>query len=648
MTDTDSLFKKQSASTPRKRRLDDLSDLVKKYKGSDENEQRIGSSTVTNATETQEFDELVSDEEGGRFFGGGLSKEQEEILEYVDQFDKQAEEEEVQNRSWLKKQLTKLERVAAKNAQLRAKFAETPQKFIESEEELDRSIKGLSALTDRTELYADFVELGGFKIISNLLIHENSDIVADLAQVLQELTDDDVDTSESQLAVFVHGAIKEDVLQSLILNLSSLEIGENDLDNTEDYERDFKILSVIENFSSVPGVADLLFVDYENERGDTGLLRWILRRLLIKEEHVSQTKQYAAEILSITLQKSALSREQFCIQVYKDPTTNDDISGMDVILRSLAVYRIRDPLAEEVEEAEMFENLFDALVSVVQSSMGKDKLLENEGIDLLLLMAKHGGKHGKARAMKTIDYALSSGESSSLALDFVNNNGLPILFKQFMSPKFAEAKHFKRRGESNSDLHVSLDAILGIIVSLFRNLPDSAQQKMKLIAKFVEKDFEKVGKLLKYRRLTLEMLDHIDIIIDAERSQFVKRKPILEEEDKDIWETDLQAREAEWYIRRHESGGFRLQLVDVIIAWLAAEDDDNGLGIKDKIISLLRSEKRTLVDVKMTLEDYKNEISPDLSNPESDDNDQLSNEESEQRREASDLSDMLGVLMEFL
>lgn len=639
---------------------------VDKYKSSsaDEHPDVIQDTLNDKNNETAGHDDLPDDdEEGGRFFGGGLTEDQRDVFDYVDTVEDDLSREEIHDAAWVRKQITKLDRLTKKNAQLRGRFADSPQKFLDSEAQLDSLIKSFSIMTEHSDLYPAFVEHKGLEVFENLLAHENSDIVVDVIQVLDELIDQDTTANESDIRVLVEGIVDLGIIDSLITNLSRLDDsrrvrGSEDKQIVDGEEEEaeragvFQILSVFENLTAISGIADVLFINTvagARRNGDTGLLPWLLQRILVKEKPVSQNKQYSAEVLSIILQKSHVSRMQFVMQIYSDSVLGD-LAGIDVLLRALSPYRRFDPAIEETEETEFFENIFDSLAVTVQEPAGKDKLLENEGIDLLLLFVTNGGKHGKSRAVKVLDYALASGASAQLATDFVNNDGLQILFKLFMSSRFADAKNHGARERRSGDAHVSLDAILGIVSSLFRNLPDSSSQKMKLLARFVEKSFEKLERLLLFRTITCERIDRADIIINAEKSAFMKSEP--QETDRlEDWEAEREGNEAEWYLRRMDEGVFRLQLIDTVLAWLVAEDDDGDLGIKSRISEILKKEGLTLADIKNTLESFREDIMPKDISPDDigkDETSNLSEEESEQRAEASDLADMLGVLIEFL
>lgn len=72
------------------------------------------------------------DEEGGRFFGGGVNKEQAEILDYVDEREREAGDAGTEkiDAAWLRKMALAFERKISKNAEMRGKFEDDPHKSV--------------------------------------------------------------------------------------------------------------------------------------------------------------------------------------------------------------------------------------------------------------------------------------------------------------------------------------------------------------------------------------------------------------------------------------------------------------------------------------------------------------------------------------
>ena len=102
---------------------------------------------------------------------------------------------------------------------------------------------------------------------------------------------------------------------------------------------------------------------------------------------------------------------------------------------------------------------------------------------------------------------------------------------------------------------------LGIVSSLFSNLPSESPARIRLLAKFVENNYEKTDKLLDIRESAQTRLKAVDKEIDEE-------KQVLAAEEEGIDNNDEI-----WYLRRLESGLYTLQTVDYILAWIIMEDD---------------------------------------------------------------------------
>lgn len=61
----------------------------------------------------------------------------------------------------MKRYLAAFERAVTKNSQMRIKYPGQPDRFVESEVELDEEIKKLHAISSSPQLYEDFINLRG-------------------------------------------------------------------------------------------------------------------------------------------------------------------------------------------------------------------------------------------------------------------------------------------------------------------------------------------------------------------------------------------------------------------------------------------------------------------------------------------------------
>lgn len=147
---------------------------------------------------------------------------------------------------------------------------------------------------------------------------------------------------------------------------------------------------------------------------------------------------------------------------------------------------------------------------------------------------------------------------------------------------------------------------------MLRSLPGESASRIRLLGKFVEKDYEKIDRLLQLRRDYGPKVSRIDQEIRAEK----KTLPAEDQED----------RADEWLSRRMDAGLFSLQSVDTILAWLVAEDD----GARTHIRQLLADRGETFSVVKNTLQE------------------QLDSMNASAEGEDGVMKDMLGTLIGFL
>ncbi|KAI9677374.1 MAG: hypothetical protein M1817_006326 [Caeruleum heppii] len=469
----------------------------------------------------------LDDDEEGRFFGGGVTSDTKDILDYVDDHEVAENASEKIDSTWLRKVALNFERRISKNAELRAKFEDQPQKFMGSEADLDADIKALSILSDHTDLYQEFAGLGCARSLVSLLAHENTDIAIDAVEIINELTDEDVDAADSDWDVLVQAMLDADLLD---------------------------LLSVFENLASKPSISERI-------TSTTSVMPWLLDRICRIESPFSQNKQYAAELLAILLQSSPTNQMRLT-----------ELDGVDILLQILAAYRKRDP-PKGTEEEEFVENVFDSLTCVVDSTLGKRKFVEAEGVELCMIMLREG-MMSKSRALRLLDHCLGGAESTQTNERLVEAAGLKTVFGMFM-----------KKQESSTTEH-----ILGILSSLLRYLPPGATSRIRTLAKFVERDYEKIRKLIVLRRDYASRLSGVDRQIEAERKA---RMMHGQEEDEELRD--------EWLGKRMEKGLFCLQsqTVDVILSWLIAEDD----GAKAQIQTLLSERDETLDVIKATLEE---------------------------------------------
>ncbi|KAF7966183.1 hypothetical protein HWV62_39738 [Athelia sp. TMB] len=524
-------------------------------------------------------DYYVEEDDEGRFFGGGLTGEQKEILNIFDNAGGEGVLEDLEEMSitGIRRILLRFERAANKNQDQRSKYPNDPSKFIDSEADLDAALKALLPLAQAPVLaYPELVRSGTVTLLIGLLSHENADIVIDVVEVVHELTDEDVGNegeeddddeqgAEEALKILIEGLLENSILELLVDNLGRLNEKEE-----SDRQGVFHVLGIFENILGFnPSLSTQLIAK-------TSLLTWLLNRVQAKAH--DENRGYAAELISILLQGNVDNRLEFG---KKD--------GVETLLKVLSQYRRKDPI--HAEETEFMENLFDALCSALSETSIKGLFLTSEGIDLMVLMMKEK-LQARSRAIKTLDYAMSGAAGSASCEAFVEALGLKTLFSALMG------KTPKKSSNVTAIASEDTSHILGILASLFSNLASETPARVRLLAKFVEGNYEKVDKLLETRDSAQGRLTALENDIEQEK------KELLSEGEK----IDSEAEDA-WYLRRLDAGLFTLQNIDYILAWLSMEDD----GIRAHLTQMLKRKSKSLQDIVHTLKVYRDNVDEDTS-----------------------------------
>lgn len=189
------------------------------------------------------------------------------------------------------------------------------------------------------------------------------------------------------------------------------------------------------------------------------------------------------------------------------------------------------------------ENLFLALDLLLSSPVGQHAFLEGEGVELMCLLLKEK-RQAKPGAVKALDYALLGAAGRPACERFVESGGLASLFSAFMGKTAGKSK------KAAIQTHTEMEHILSIISSLWTNLESDSPPRLRLLTKFVEKEYEKVDRLVELRA---ELMTRME-----------KAEQEAKEEDED---------EDDKYLRKLEGGLGGLQQVDYILAWICMEDD---------------------------------------------------------------------------
>ena len=484
----------------------------------------------------------------------------EEKLHLLAKADADDDAEEELDATAVKRMLLSFEKKVFRNQEMRVKHPEAPEKFMESEIELNSEIQKLHVIATAPEFYSTVVEARSLQTLLGLLSHENSDIALAVIDLLQEMTDVDTLTESEEGAEILIDAL----LGGQAIGLLVQSLGRLNETVREESEGVHNTLAIVENMT------ELRSGEIAKVAGEQGLLQWLLKRISVRQ--FDPNKLYCSEILSILLQTSVENR-----------TLLGDLNGVDVLLQSLSYYKKRDP--STAEETELMENLFDCLCAALMAPPNRGRFLEGEGPQLMVLMMKGKKLSAKPRAVKVLDHALGGAEGAANCNKFVEIYGLRSLFPCFMKTPRA------RRGGPSEAEHE--EHVCSIIASVMRNTQAGTLERV--MGKFVENDYEKVERLLE---LHCKYADRVREIDDQIRQE--KRRRQARGEDPEEEESDEML-----YLRRLDGGLFTLQLIDYIVLHLCVYENRD---ISRRILKILNTRGSSIADIQRVVEEYSDNL----------------------------------------
>lgn len=483
-----------------------------------------------------------------------------------------------------RKLVAAFEKSVTRNQEMRLKYASTPEKFLESEMQLNDDLQGLFAIAAGDiaglNLLIDpkFVESLG-----SALLHENEDIRDSAVELLNELTDaeeaadenleEELSIKKKLVTAFANYGILSLVLQILVSH-------DHGKDKEDDVKRVVNGLGVVENFT---GLIDTLSSDVAK---DERFMKWLLDGIS-HERPFSAQKLYCVEILSILLQDG---EEGNLILLRSD--------GMEIILRGLVPFRKRDP--KDIEEQEFLENLFDCLCCLLTTTEGKKEFLKAEGVDLILSMFSQK-LFSRMRAIKALSYSLSgkdSDVSKQICNQIIDEQTLKYVFSTFLQKhsKFYRKTYTKSYIESEEDEH-----ILTIIHALLRNLDNSAPdfRLTRVLLKFEEP--EKLEKLLEIHSTYLTQ-------VNSARARTEHELLLLK---KEADEEEVEEYKQLAYMQLLDDGLEIVQTTDLILLELYdSQEYNSSVKVKDAIMKCLKEKGMTKREVTTVLEEYLAHMSP--------------------------------------
>ena len=138
------------------------------------------------------------------------------------------------------------------NLAQRVKYPNDPEKFMDSEVDLDYAVQDLFQMVNVPELYPTVIETEVLSSLLNLLSHENKDIAADVVDLMASLTD--TTDNEEWIKQFQALAARLGELDAVKLLIEHLErLTEN---TDEEATVVFNILTALDNMiDAMPDIA---------------------------------------------------------------------------------------------------------------------------------------------------------------------------------------------------------------------------------------------------------------------------------------------------------------------------------------------------------------------------------------------------------
>uniref|UniRef100_A0A672J4Z9 Catenin, beta like 1 n=1 Tax=Salarias fasciatus TaxID=181472 RepID=A0A672J4Z9_SALFA len=511
------------------------------------------------AREQARYREAAAGLEGAEMDEG--TGDRKKVLEKLMDQDEEEPEAEPVDESSVKKMILTFEKRSYKNQELRIKFPDNPEKFMESELDLNDIIQEMHVIATMPDLYHLLVELNAVHSLLGLLSHENTDILSlpHPFGLSGELTDiDTLHESEEGAEVLIDALLEGQVVALLVQNMERL-----DEQVKEEADGIYNTLAIIENMAEFrPGLC--------TEAAQQGLMQWLLKRIKAKMPF-DANKLYCSEILAILLQNNDNTRELL-----------GEMDGIDVLLQQLSVFKRHNPATPE--EQEMMENLFDGLCSCLMLPTNRDRFLRGEGLQLMNLMLREK-KMSRTSALKVLDHGMIGPEGGDNCHKFVDILGLRTIFPLFMKTP----KKMKKTGTSEKEHE---EHVCSIIASMLRNL--KSQQRSRLLNKFTENDCEKVDRLMELHFKYLEAVQQADKRIEGEKHEMVRRGEILDDSMED-----------EFYLRRLDAGLFVLQL----ICYIMVEISNSGISqVRQRVHQILNLRGGSVKVVRHIMREYAESI----------------------------------------
>ena len=423
----------------------------------------------------------------------------------------------------MKRMVLSVEKRINENMQLRMKYADAPERYMDSELALFQELKAMHTLATAPELYATFVRTRCVPSLLGLLAHENADISMDVVDLFHELCEAE-DAEPDALLALVDAMLENGAAAALMQHLGRLDEAEE--------EEAACVHHTLSIFESVLEAKPTAAADVAQQ---PGLLAWLLSRLKARAFHAN--KLFASELLAVLLQQNS-ANQRFL----------GEADGVLALLTAASHYKRREPV--DLEEAELVENVYNCLCAALGDGENQARFLRAEGVELMILALKER-RYASRCALRVLDAALRANGANCERL--VDIRGFKTLFPLLGAPP-PPPPTVKGKAEKAAFARQYDESLTSLLATLFHEL--GAERRQRLLGKFAEEGMAKLTKLLELHAAYAER------VADAEAAALSFRD---DGDDDD----DDEAADERAYLAALEAGSYTLQCAAVCVGYVA-------------------------------------------------------------------------------
>ena len=385
----------------------------------------------------------------------------ERILKQSEEIDSQFDEK------TLSELLKSIRKKYDSDIMLRNKYKNDSMKYCTIEEELHEDLVVLQRLAAYPNLLSSFISNSGIEIIILILTHPNIDIISAMLSLIVEITEsdflNDIEDAKSFIELLISNSIFDRIAETLY------KISPNDEDASQYYS---DILGIFENFVDVyEKSADLI--------GGTKAIEWMLQ-MIRSSSNVNSADiaegdvcLFCSEVLAMLVQFSDENKKRFA-----------KMEGVPILVN--VIVNIKENTNRKIligNQEEFANNIVDCICSALLYEENKKMFAMADGVNIMIDFMRENNTF-RHLGIKVLNFAIQNSKEN--AIQFVESNGLCVLFPYFMSKGMKKIKkEIATKGEESS---------IEIIVNLLRYV--NGVNYDRVLFKFKENKNEKIKQLI--------------------------------------------------------------------------------------------------------------------------------------------------------